>query len=387
MFAFFLALCYNFNERYGDEMNKLKQIFGNKKLLITIGGSVIGIIVLILLIVTLIKFLNRKITYAALEDQLSTATQKYLNDHPEYFPTMESPSFTLTSDTLVNEKYIKKEIGKLVKDTCSAEVEVLYKNDSYQIKPALHCTKYETQLLFDQVLLDNPVVTDASGLYDVNEKLVFRGLQNNNYIEFNKKLWRIVKMDPTDSTIYITLENLKDAPMDVWDNNYNTTEESRHGINNYDMSVVYQTLSNIYLNEFSNVKSAMVPMDMCVGKRSEAESVNDSSIECSNVMQEKKYIGLLPLYDYINASLDYQCRSASSRACANYNYLVNKVGKWWTLTADGSRGTKVYGVNYTGAITSDFADSKKYIRYVVAIDGTLIYSKGNGTQENPYVFK
>ena len=366
-------------------MNKLKDLFHNKKLLITIGVSIVGIIVFIFLIIFLIRFLNRKITYSALEDQLSVATQKYLKDHPEYVPTLENPSFTLTADTLLNEKYIKKEIGKLVKDTCSADISVHYNNESYQIKPMLHCTKYETQLLFDQVLFDNEVVTDASGLYDMNENLVFRGLKTNNYIEFNKKLWRIVKMDPTNSTIYITLENLKDAPIDIWDNNYNTVEESRHGINNYDLSVVYQTLSNIYLNDFESVKSALVPMDMCIGKRSEAETMNDSSVECSNKMQEQQYIGLIPLYDYINASLDHQCRSASSKACANYNYLVNKAGKWWTLTGDGSRGTKVYGVNYTGAITSDFADSKKYLRYVVAIDGTLIYSKGNGTDRKSVV--
>lgn len=368
-------------------MNKVKEIFSNKNLLITVGGSIVGIIVVILLIVGLIKFLNRRVTYSAMEDQLSTATSKYLKDHPEYYPTSQSPSFTVSGDTLVTEKYIKKDINKLVKDTCTADVTVLYKNEAYQIRPNLVCNNYESQMIYDKILSDNDVVNDTSGLYDLNDLLVFRGLQVNNYMEFNKKLWRIVKMDPSDSTIYLILENLKDAPNDVWDNNYNTTEESRHGINNYDYSVVYQTLTDIYESDFQDVKMAMVPMNVCIGKRTEDESINDSSVECSNIMPEKKYISLLPLYDYINASYDYQCRSASSRACSNYNYLVNKAGKWWTLTADGSRGTKVYGINYSGVIGSDFADGKKYIRYVVAVDGNLLYQKGDGTQANPYVFK
>ncbi len=371
-------------------MNQFKEFLrnkSNKKAFFMIGGGILALVVLILVIFFVIKMINRKITYGALEDQLANAASKYLSDHPEYYPTEASPSFTINADTLVQEKYLKKEINKLVKDTCSADVTVLYKNDSYQLKPMVSCNNYETQQIFDKVLADNRVTEDMTGLYDMNDLLVFRGDKPNNYIEFNKKVWRIIKMDPADSKMYLILDNLKDAPNDIWDNRYNTIEESRHGINNYDMSIALETLDHIYLESFQDVKSSMVPMDICLGKRSETEQVNDSSVECSSIMQEQKYLTLLPLYDYINASYDRQCLSAANRACANYNYLVNASGKWWTSTADGSRGTKVFGINYSGIIGSDFADSKKYLRYVIAIDGNLIYSKGNGTQDSPYVFK
>lgn len=368
-------------------MNRLKDILSNRRLLIKIGGIIAGVILFIFLLVFIIKVINRKITYAALEDQLITATANYLKDHPEYYPTASSPSFTIAGETLVNEKYMKKELNKLVKDNCSAEIQVLYKNESYQVKPFLTCDKYETREFYDKVLADSPVTEDGSGLYDLNEKLVFRGDQPNNYVKFNNVLWRIVKMDPADSTIYLIIENLKDVKLDIWDNRYNTTEESRHGINDYNVSVIADTLSRVYQENFSNLKSYLVPMDVCIGKRSETEERNDGSVECSNIMMEKQYIALLPLYEYISASTDYQCKSAADRACANYNYLVNKVGKWWTITGDGSRITKVYGINYSGVITSDFADTKKYIRFVIAIDGTMLYREGNGTASNPYVFK
>lgn len=369
-------------------MNKLKEILSNKKLVFGILGGTIGFIILIIVIMLIIQLVNRKMSYSALEDQLISATESYMKDHKEYYPTSEMPKFVLDANTLVTEEYIKKDISKLVKDNCTAEIEVIYENNAYHVKPFLTCDNYETQLFYDKILADNAVVNSGNGLYDMNEMLVFRGDQTNNYVQFHNLLWRIVKMDPTDSTIYLILENLKDAPLAIWDNRYNTTEESNHGINDFSVSVVSDTLDNIYRTTFADDdRSVMVPMNICIGKRSEAENVNDGSVECSNTMLEQKFVTLLPLYDYINASTDHQCDNATKRACANYNYLVNKTGKWWTLTADGSKGTKVFGINYAGVISSDYTDSKKYIRYVIAIDGSNIYSQGNGTIDSPYVMK
>ena len=84
-------------------------------------------------------------------------------------------------------------------------------------------------------------------------------------------------------------------------------------------------------------------------------------------------ISLMQVNDFINASNDHRCSTVEDLACGNYNYLVNKNGKWWTLTADGTKSTKVYSVNYNGAIISDNADSKKFIRYMIAVDGNNLY--------------
>lgn len=368
-------------------MNQIKDLLQNKRLLIKIGVVFVSVITLVLAIIFIIKLINKKISYSSLEDQLVQATSSYLKNHPEYYPTKESPTFTIAAETLVTEKYIKKEIGKLVKDTCSAQIEVRYQNEAYQVKPMVSCTKYESQLLYDKVLLDNPVTTDGNGLYDLNEMLVFRGDHPTNYIQYHNFIWRIVKMDPTDSSMYLILDNLKNSSLHIWDNRYNTTEESKHGINDYSVSLISEALNKFYQDSFTgNDKSALLPIDVCIGKRSEAETIKDGSVECSNIMNQQQYVSLLPIYDYLNASIDFQCRSTVDRGCSNYNYLVNKAGKWWTLTADGSRGTKVYGINYTGAVTSDFADSKKYARFVIKIDGNLIYRSGNGTSDSPYTF-
>lgn len=369
-------------------LETMKAVLQNKKLVGIVIGSIVFVIIIIAFIFYIIQTINKKVTYAELEDQLIAATENYMKSHPELLPTKEKAFYTVSDTLLVEEKYIKKEIGKLVKDNCSAEIEVQLNNGAYHIKPLVTCDNYKTALFYDKVLIDYPVTNDGNGLYDLNDMIVFRGDRVNNYVNFHNTTWRIVKMNPADATIYLILENLKSAPNDVWDNRYNTTEESKHGINNYSTSIALETLENIYNTQFTNLEKAlMVPMSVCIGKRSKTESINDGSIECSNILNKPQYISLLPLYDYLNASTDYQCRESESRACSNYNYLVNKAGKWWTLTADGSRGNKVYSVNYTGVISSDYADAKKYNRFVIAVDGTSIYRKGNGTQNDPYVFK
>lgn len=366
-------------------MQNLKYLLGDKKFMAKVIGGVAALIFLIVIIMVVVGIVNKKTTYSEMETNLITAAQKYMKEHTEMYPTEDNPVFSLDGSTLVTEKYIK-DFNKALKDNCSATIEVHFKNNDYQYKPILSCEKYETTELFDKILADNPITTTGNGLYDMNEMVVFRGDDVKNYFRFNSLIWRIVKMDP-DGAIYLILENPKDAQNDVWDDRYNTSEESNRGINDYDVSRAIDILDKTFESKFTSLKSYLLPMDICVGKRSEEEKNNDGSIECANQLETQKLISLLPLSDFINASTDKSCTSAADRGCANYNYLKNKTGKWWTLTADSSRGTKVYGVNYTGIIAADYANSKKYLRYVIALDGTNIYESGNGTLENPYVVK
>lgn len=367
-------------------MNRLKIMLSNKKLVYSVIGAIVGIIVLILAIFIVIKIIGKKITYSELENQLYFATEKYLKDNDIYYPTEEYPEVIISSTDLVNGNYIK-DLSKLVRDQCSAEITVLYNNDAYAIRPMLSCDNYQSELFYDRILADNPVTDNGNGLYDLYEMLVFRGDRVNNYVEFNNMLWRIVKMDPVNNTVYLILDNVKVAPNDIWDNRYNTTEESRHGINDFPVSVISTTLQEIYDSKFATAKARMVPMNICVGKRSDTETVNDGSVECSYTLENQQMVTLMQVNDYINASNDHRCSTVEDLACGNYNYLVNKNGKWWTLTADGTKGTRVYSINYNGSIVSDYADAKKFIRYMIAVDGNNLYQQGNGTSSDPYIMK
>ena len=67
--------------------------------------------------------------------------------------------------------------------------------------------------------------------------------------------------------------------------------------------------------------NSLTTYTLCIGKRNDLDTSKDGSIECSSPL-ENQYIGLLPLYDYMNASLDSICLNANSKECQNYNYLT-----------------------------------------------------------------
>ena len=121
--------------------------------------------------------------------------------------------------------------------------------------------------------------------------------------------------------------------------------------------------------------------DLCIGKRSLAETINDGSIECSNIMQEQ-YIGLLPLYEYINASLDESCVSAESTTCTNYNYLANMKSIYWSMTAVSDNSYDVFKIGKK--ITDATASSTATPKVVLNLSNEIRFAEGDGTFENPY---
>ncbi len=364
-------------------MDQVKALLQNKRFVFTVVGIFLGVVIFLLGIFFLIRIIHHKTSYVEIENRLIVASSKYLDTLGDTSHA-DGEVITFSDQELVNAGLIKN-ISDLAKEHCSSEIQVTFRNQTSQIRPYLTCDHYESTTIFDQVLLDNPVVTDESGIYDLQDMLIFRGDRVNNYLEFQNTLYRILKMDPDTHTISLLLNSVKSAPYAVWDDKYNTTEESTKGINDFDNSAVYYTLKDME-NELFSDYSKMISTHPCIGKRSPSENTNTGEIECS-LQGNSSFVTLLPLYDYIHASLDHRCTNADSLACSNQNYLIAKDGKWWTLTADGSVGTKVYGISYKGTIVSDHANTKKYIRYVITIDGDNLYVTGDGTEKNPYQIK
>ena len=133
-------------------------------------------------------------------------------------------------------------------------------------------------------------------------------------------------------------------------------------------------------------KLTVVAHNLYVGKRSEDISYNDGSIEKSDVL-ENKYIGLLPLYDYINASLDNNCYSAITQSCANYNYLNGFDYNWWTMTGDSNSTHRIFRISSDGKISTSRAATSIYARPVIYLAKDAVYVGGNGTLDNPYLVK
>lgn len=360
--------------------------FGKKKLLIIAGGFVGFIILMIIILLVVNSF--KKNSYSDVEDKVLKAAKSYYSDNEKLLPKNTNDEVSINSTTLVSGGYLK-DLDKLVPDknvNCTASVTVTNLSGKYRYTSKLKCgTKYETQTLKSKILANEQTVISGQGLYELNGGYVFRGENPNNNLKFAGKEWKIVKID-NDYTVIILNERLAKTS---WDNRYNTERRQTDGINDFTVSRVNDYLTNVYNGDslFSDSnKNLIAPHNLEIGKRGIDVSYNDGSLEKSEVM-ENKYLGLLPLYDYINASLDTNCVSASTQSCSNYNYLNQFKYNWWTGTADADNTFKAYKIENSGRIFSSRTATSLYVRPVVYLAKDAMYVSGNGTEDSPYVAK
>ncbi len=363
----------------------IKEMFRNvnKQKIIFLASIIFVMIIIIVVISIVVKVMGIKISYSELEQTLATATEKYMNEHPSELPTENNPAVVINATTLVENKYIK-EIGKLVKDnSCTANVNVYYEKGKYQYQPYVTCNSFKTENFIDTLKSQNEISSFGEGLYEINGELVFRGQNPNNYLKFADELWRIVKVNK-EGQFLIIKNDLESTYYGTWDDRYNTEAGTQKGVNNYSLSRALSTIKTVFQEKYSSYLTTLLSTyNVCAEKRGETDIKNDGSIECNKTLNNQ-YIGLLPLYDYINASLDELCTNASSKECQNYNYLVNSKDKWWTATGNTKNTFNVYYINYYGQITTDEAAASANYRYVLALNKNVLYKSGSGTSADPY---
>jgi len=135
---------------------------------------------------------------------------------------------------------------------------------------------------------------------------------------------------------------------------------------------------------YNIVKSLITPHNACIGKRKIDDISRDGSAECFEILEEQ-YFSLLPVYDFMNASLDENCNVAEDSSCYNYNYLASSDRDWWTITGVAESTQDVYFSSKT--LTHGYTSRAKAARLYVHLDPNVIYVSGNGTYEEPYVLR
>jgi len=360
-----------------------------KKLLKIAIGIVAAVIVIIIVLLIFHAITGNKNNYSDIENKVLKAAQKYYGDNKDLLPQKENEQISIDDISLTSLGYLKN-MADLVKDkenvTCSAKVIISYNNATYRYTPLLDCgDAYKSQTLASYIESKEARVYSGDGLYDLNGEYVYRGENPNNFIKFSGHMYRIVKIS-NGHAVLILNEKYQSS---VWDNRFNTVRDRNDGINDYTVSRIREVMDNIYNNAdlISNTnKSLLAKHDLYIGKRAEGANYNDGSIEMSEYL-EGQHIGLLPLYDYINASIDSHCNSSLTDSCSNYNYLNYYNYNWWTLTADASNTHRVYRITQNGTIELTRAATIAYIRPVIYLVDDALYVSGNGTFDNPYIVK
>ena len=384
------------------------------------------IIFLVILIVLLFLFVwisrlfsgNSVVSYESLEKKIVDAARKYSEEHSSILPVEPGTSTVVSSTVLINNNYIDN-LSEYVNNsnvTCNGKVEIyMTEEDYYNYVPTINCgSEYNTIKLSEQVILDNNYgVVSGDGLYerangkfitDYNElgiesenyEYVFRGDSVNNYVKIDENVWRIVAIKNNGDILLIYTGSTQKPS--AWDDRYNEDVKKNQGINNYEYNNIKSRAMESVLNfydgkltlmnkeEYSlNTKYLTVPMNLCIGKRNTTDSDFSGKIECSLVL-ENQYIGLLPAYYYMSASLDDGCDSTTSKNCGNYNYLSYFDDYWWLLTANNENTNEAFYVS-NKFITTALCSSRNSIRPIIMLGSRAVYNSGIGTEDEPYTIK
>ena len=367
-------------------MKDIIEKLGMKKLGLAVGFLVLIIVILIGGSLIYNKFFYKR-SFSEIESIMLEATKKYTSQNKNILPKEINETITLSTNELVKAEQMK-DISEYLKDdsiTCTGNITITNINNTYRYVPILDCgNDYETVKFVDYLKNENPIVEAGNGLYNMNEELVFRGDTLNNYLKLSDKLYRIVKIT-NDSPVVIFSEK---GDKIQWDNRYNTSKQSTIGINDYSVSIIRDYLTSMYKNgtifTSDSDKNLVIAHNLNIGKRSSKDTDKSGQYEKSAII-EKQFIGLLPLYDYLNASLDSECTTSVSANCMNYNFLANYRNAWWTMTSTSLNTYNVFQIENYALLKN--GNSSAVPRYVLHLAKDALYVSGDGTKTNPYIIK
>lgn len=390
----------------GDNQRKIEQEQFRAKMLKLFGIVVIGLIVVLGLGFIFSLFSKKEYTYAEVEDFMKDAAISYFEDYPKKLPTTTDESIEVTTSILVENKKMK-ELDYYLKDqNCKGNVTVdKVSNKEYTYTPYLKCgNTYETTTFYDAIKNKNNIVTSGYGLYLYNGEYIYRGTNVNNYVKFSdsKRIFRIVKV--TKNNEVVLMQETASENEFPWDDRYNKVYDDNSGINDYKNSKISDILDYYYKGKIGQEvedkynyyeytqeekfltkedRAKTVEFKSCVGRRSESDTSRDGSTECSTTYDTK--IGLLPVYDFLNASIDPNCTTTTSPSCQNYNYISDGSSTWFA-NGDSDESDMAYML-YLGYVGSSEASEDNYIRPVIHLSDKVMLEKGKGTVNNPYIIR
>ncbi len=362
----------------------------DQKMMKTLGGIIAGFVVFIFILFIISSCSKTTYTYETLETKMMEVAKSYFEAKEDELPKEDKDTKTLTLKKMISDGKIEEltELFDNEEIKCDGNVTVTNNNGFYVYTPYLKCGKdYESVYLKDKII-ENSLVESGIGLYAEKDQYIMKGEVKNNYVKMANQLFRIIRINEDGTIRLLQNEGLKQQ---VWDDRFNPDYNYNGGINEYYYnslnSRIKDSVENYYKdgNVWSDeTKAYIVNSDLCIGKRSEADITKDGSTECSKKLNNQAF-GLLTVYEVMQASLDPNCNSSVARACRNYNWFANIEESIWTATADAEKSQYVFLLYQIPTIAN--ANSYANINVVFNLTEKAVYVSGDGTQENPYVFK
>ena len=363
----------------------------DQKMMKTLGMVIAGFVVFILVLFFISSCSGGKYTYEKRQEKMLVIAKNYYEGNEKELPSQDKDTRSYTLKKMISDGKIE-ELTELFDNEnikCDGNVTVTNNNGHYLYTPYLSCGKdYQTTYLKDKIV-ENSLVESGPGLYETADSYIFRGDVKNNYVSFSGKTFRIIRIND-DGTIRL-IDNVGISEV-IWDSKYNTNVKDSRGVNDYVVSEnLYANIKNVSDNYYNNNKvwtdearNYITTQTLCIGKRSKSDITKDGSAECS-VKLENQLFGSLAIYEYLQASLDINCNSTTASACTNYNWFTSVSNTFWTVTADVEKTDSSYSIYKKPH--SNLCNSYNYLNVVFNINNNVTYVSGDGTKDNPYVFK
>ena len=355
-------------------------------------GIFVGIIVILFLFASCSKGGSSSKIKTIRTDMVQYAYKYYQKkENQDDLPQDDGSTTSITLKKLIEAGYMSEPTEAFNDESikCSGEVVIENNNGHYLYTPLIECKSDKkdnnvTSITLRDKLIEDQLVETSVGLYAMGNTYVERGEVENNYLQIDENLYRIVRIND-DGTIRLT--TAKAVNNVRWDDRYNIEQKNNNGINDYiynDInSRINERLIEVYNDQTDKLKSYITTQSLCIGKRSAADTTKDGSTECSQTVRTQ--LGSFAVYEYLQASLDKECELPDSSSCLNYNWLGDKTIHGWTITADAETNYKAFQLN--GTCDLKICSSTKNVYPVFNISSNVLYKSGTGTKEDPYIIK
>ena len=202
--------------------------------------------------------------------------------------------------------------------------------------------------LKDKITNIKNITYKDDGLYEKNKYFYYKGKNVNNYVYYSGRLFRIISIN---NNIKLIEEN------DVTNLVYGLNE-------NYDKSLIHTWLDN-YLLSYKDYEIYLSKSNWC------NKEVDINNYSCNDDLSD--YVGLLSAKEYLDAGgVDSYLNNGSYFWLINYDketsYFINSMGNINNYVKDNVDNYFSYG-----------------IRPVITLSSDLLYIKGDGSKDNPYI--
>ena len=228
--------------------------------------------------------------------------------------------------------------------------------------------KEEAQTINGLIVQNNALAKEnTDGLHQDNDGYYFKGNVDNNYVIYENRLFRVMRVN-NDDTVKMISEGFATSFMWGDTSNYENSN-MQNWLNKNDnehSGVYYNTLSNV---EKSLVKTAYEESILKDGKIISLEELEEENSEEKEEKKKKDYITLLTVKDYTLAN-------------GKSSYLNN--GKIFYLLGLNEDKENLY-VEEDGSIQSTDSTSGYGVRPVITLKKNTEVASGTGTKEDPYI--